>query len=150
PAKISTREKIEWVVIEEPEMGLHPQAIQTVMLLCLELLSRGYRVVITTHSPVFLELAWAIRCIQPKGQADALFRLFGLTRKDSALKEVFQTCLMEKTFKTYFFRRNEEGIHIQDISELDPGSDDPAMAHWGGLSEFASRAGEVVAQMAQQ
>lgn len=34
---------IEWVVIEEPEMGLHPQAITVVMLLVLDLLWRGYR-----------------------------------------------------------------------------------------------------------
>lgn len=148
PAKISRREKIEWVVMEEPEMGLHPQAIQTVMLLCLELLSRGYRVAITTHSPVFLELAWAIQRIKPGGQTGALFQLFGLAQKDTTLKDVFQTCLQEKTFKTYFFRREAEGICIQDISELDPGSDDPAMAYWGGLSEFASRAGQVVAQNA--
>ncbi|MCS6928774.1 MAG: ATP-binding protein [Saprospiraceae bacterium] len=72
PAKVSRREEIKWIVIEEPEMGLHPQAIQTVMLLCLELLSRDYCIAITTHSPVFLELAWAIRHI-PADQAHTLF-----------------------------------------------------------------------------
>ena len=35
-------------------MGLHPQAILSVMLLVLDLLRRGYRVAISTHSPLVL------------------------------------------------------------------------------------------------
>ncbi|MDZ7358629.1 MAG: ATP-binding protein, partial [candidate division KSB1 bacterium] len=42
PSKVPRREKIEWVVIEELEMGLHPQAISVTMLMVLELLWRGY------------------------------------------------------------------------------------------------------------
>ncbi len=43
--KLRKREETDWVVLEEPEMGLHPQAVTVVMLLVLELLWRGYRVV---------------------------------------------------------------------------------------------------------
>lgn len=42
-------EPIQWVVIEEPEMGLHTIAVQAVMLLILELMGRGYRVALSTH-----------------------------------------------------------------------------------------------------
>jgi len=35
------RKGVDWVVIEEPEMGLHPQAIQSVLFICLELMHRG-------------------------------------------------------------------------------------------------------------
>ena len=45
----SRRDEIEWVVIEEPEMGLHPQGIEAVLLLVLELMKRGYKVVLSTH-----------------------------------------------------------------------------------------------------
>ncbi|MFN4257304.1 MAG: AAA family ATPase [Saprospiraceae bacterium] len=148
PSKVSKRDAIEWVVLEEPEMGLHPQAIQTVMLLCLELISRGYRVAISTHSPVLLELVWVINRVKSSGgEAGSLFELFGFPKKDQSLKEVFQTCIGEKTFRTYHFNRKDDGIHIQDISGLDPGSDNPTEANWGGLSEFASRAGEVVSKL---
>ncbi len=146
PSKISTHGAIEWVVMEEPEMGLHPEAIQTVMLLCLELLHRGYRIAITTHSPVLLELVWVLNRMQEaRAKPEALFDLFKLDRKPP-LKEVFQTCLQSKVFKTFYFCRQEDGIHIKDISKLDPSSEDSAEAYWGGLSEFASRAAAVVAK----
>jgi predicted ATPase len=42
------RKGVDWVVIEEPEMELHPQAIQSVPLICLELMQRSYKVVMST------------------------------------------------------------------------------------------------------
>lgn len=51
PTRVARREKIEWVVIEELEMGLHSRAISVVMLMVFELLHRGYKVCISTHSP---------------------------------------------------------------------------------------------------
>lgn len=147
-SKISRRGPIEWVVIEEPEMGLHPRAIQSVLLLCLELMDRGYKVVISTHSPVLIELAWAIGFIKKmNGQASDLCELFSLP-KSSNLKSIFQKAIDQKIFKTYYFQRVEDGVRIKDISSLDAGSHDDAISNWGGLSEFASRAAEVVAKLA--
>jgi hypothetical protein len=57
----TAKETIDWVVIEEPEMGLHPRAISAVLLLVLELLRRGYKVVLSSHSPVVLEMVWALQ-----------------------------------------------------------------------------------------
>ena len=138
---------IDWVVIEEPEMGLHPQAIQTVMLLALQLLQRGYKVVISTHSPVLLEMAWVINHIKSLGgTTDDLFELFDL-KKNASMREIFQAAI-GKEFKTWYFEREKEGVYIRNISTLDPGSDNPDIANWGGLSEFASRAAEVVSKLA--
>lgn len=39
--QLRKRAKTDWVVIEEPEMGLHPQAVTAFLLLVLELLWRG-------------------------------------------------------------------------------------------------------------
>ena len=64
PTKVSRRADFQWVVIEELEMGLHPRAITVVLLMVLELLSRGYRVCLSTHSPQVLEMVWAIRNLQ--------------------------------------------------------------------------------------
>jgi predicted ATPase len=61
PAKVSQKDKIQYVVIEEPEMGLHPQAIKSIILQVMDLMERGYKVIISTHSPVMLEFAWAIK-----------------------------------------------------------------------------------------
>jgi len=64
---------IEYVIIEEPEMGLHPYAICTVMYIIMELIRRGYKVIISTHSPATLDIAWAIGRIKelnPKNKSD--------------------------------------------------------------------------------
>jgi len=58
PSKVVKKEKFKYVVVEEPEMGLHPRAIISVILQILELIqSDGYKVIVSTHSPVFLEFA---------------------------------------------------------------------------------------------
>ncbi|MFZ4632666.1 MAG: AAA family ATPase, partial [Saprospiraceae bacterium] len=146
--KATKKENIDWVVIEEPEMGLHPQAIQTVMLLALQLIQRGYKVVISTHSPVLLELVWVINNVKNLGgNADDLFKLFNI-KKGPAIREIFQDVINLKAFTTWYFERKKDGVHIQDISTLDAGSDDPDISNWGGLSEFASRAVEVVSKLA--
>lgn len=54
-----TSPSYRYVVIEEPEMGLHPSAIQTVLQQVIAMMSAGYKVIISTHSPVLLDFAWA-------------------------------------------------------------------------------------------
>jgi len=132
------KENIDWVVIEEPEMGLHPKAIQTVMLLALQLIQRGYKVVISTHSPVLLELVWVINNLKEyKAKGNELFDLFDVA-KTPELRRIFHTAVAEKEFKTWYFEREKDGVHVRDISALDAGSDNPDIANWGGLSEFSS------------
>ena len=59
PSKVSKRGDIKWVVLEELEMGLHPRAISVVLLMVFELLARGYRVCLSTHSSQVLDAMWA-------------------------------------------------------------------------------------------
>lgn len=129
-------------------MGLHPKAIQTVMLLALQLIKRGYKVVISTHSPVLLELVWVINNLKEYfSTGEELFELFD-TPKSADLRSIFQVSVKEKTFKTWYFERESGGVHIRDISTLDAGSDNPDIANWGGLSEFASRAVDIISKLA--
>src|SRR5262245_1327289 len=68
-----------WVVIEEPEMGLHPRGISAVMLLVLDLLSRGYKVVLSTHAPLVLDVLWALQRLKRHGARwQAVLKLFGI------------------------------------------------------------------------
>lgn len=131
---------IEWVVIEEPEMGLHPRAIAAVLLVVLELLRRGYRVVLSSHSPVVLELVWALQEFKRlQGEESDVRRLFQLPATEPA-KELGRVALA-KDCRVYFFDRSG---HVRDISGLDPGSAEAAESEWGGLVEFASRANEAI------
>lgn len=137
------RDAIEWVVIEEPEMGLHPQGIEAVLLLVLELLRRGYRVVLSTHSPVVLDLVWALQEFKRLGGTEADVRRL-LNLNASAYAKELGAAVLKKDLRVYFFNRANA---VQDISKLSPMADEAAEAEWGGLVGFASRTGEVIADV---
>lgn len=137
------RRGINWVVIEELEMGLHPRAISTVMLMVLELIARGYRVCISTHSPQVLDAVWALRHLKASGaDPSALLRIFGApqTRDMHSLARK----AMMRTARVYYFDRGDDGI--RDISDLDPDKEQAGEGGWGGLSEFSGRASDEVAR----
>ena len=146
-SKILMRDEINTVIIEEPEMGLHPNAIQALMVIFLELIARGYKIIVSTHSPVLLELLWAIKYIKTyNGTTDDLFELFS-QKKSASIDSSFKTVINGKTFATYFFEQSSDGVVVKDISSLDAGSDDDAVANWGGLTDFASKAGDIVSKL---
>ncbi len=143
PRRLVKQPDIEWVVIEEPEMGLHPQAISIFMLLVLDLLWRGYRVVLSTHSPLVLTVVWMLRRLSEKGARWQLIcDAFGANR--TALKKVAEAALT-KEYRTHLLSFQKDGkVSSKDISTLDPGSDDDEVSGWGGLSGFASHFGDAV------
>ena len=140
---IKQRDGIEWVVIEEPEMGLHPQGIEAVLLLVLELMRRGYKVVLSTHSPVVLDLVWALQEFKQLGGTEADVRKLLNLGASTYAKELGKTVL-QKDYRVYFFSRDNQA---HDISGLNPGAEEMAEAEWGGLVGFASRAGQVIANV---
>ncbi len=144
-AKVATRGDIQWVIIEELEMGLHPRAITTVLLLVLELVARGYKVCLSSHSPQILELVWAWQRLGQTPNVDPAKLLDILGGKHSqALLGVAKKVLRKKC-KVFYFEKGEKTV---DISSLDPIAHHQAEANWGGLLEFSGRANEVVAEVA--
>ena len=146
PSKIVKRDRYTTVIIEEPEMGLHPKAIVSVLLQILELMQSGYRVIVSTHSSVLLEYAWAFNTLQGS-RANfhaALCALFGVTLDSSVGKMLDK--IQGKLVKTYFFSRkgNPEKVEVKDISSLDVASNDNDFAEWGGISEFSSHVNDVI------
>ncbi|MEJ0004001.1 MAG: AAA family ATPase [Pararobbsia sp.] len=142
--KLRKREETDWVVLEEPEMGLHPQAVTVVMLLVLELLWRGYRVVLSTHSPHILTMLWMMRRLQAhKARWQLVCDAFGVAK---SMQNVAEAAL-DKDYRAYFLQFDDEGkVTSLDISELDPGAEDERIAGWGGLTEYSSRFGDAVRQ----
>ncbi len=141
--KVSMRGDIKWVVLEELEMGLHPRAISVVLLLVFELVVRGYRVCLSTHSPQVLDAVWALKHLRENhADAEALLNIFEASNSPPMQK--LANTIMGKTVKVHYFNR-ETGT-TSDISELDPSAEGEAEAGWGGLSEFSGRANEAVAR----
>ena len=137
------RDDIRWVVLEELEMGLHPRAITVVLLLVLELLARGYRVCLSTHSPQVLEAVWALRHLKAAGHdSEALLEVFGAPNTQPMRK--LADGVFEKTLSVFYFDRDTG--HANDISKLDPDDEDDGGVGWGGLAEFSGRANRAVAK----
>jgi energy-coupling factor transporter ATP-binding protein EcfA2 len=138
------REGTDWVVIEEPEMGLHPKAINAVLLLVLDLLWRGYKVVLSTHSPEPLAMIWMMRELRAhRARWQLVCEAFDM-KPSQQMKKVAEEALT-KDYRAYLLDFDSDGkVSSTDISSLDPGSDDPRVAEWGGLTEYSSRFGDIV------
>lgn len=146
PSRVTRRNEIEWVVIEEPEMGLHPKATSAVLAIVMELLLRGYRVSLSTHSPHVLDVVWAIGMIQKNnGSAEDILDIFSI-RPTVETKKLAKN-LLDKNLRVYFFKR---GGVVNDISSLNPADDNVDIAGWGGLTEFSGNVSEIVARVVQR
>ena len=147
PSQKKTKVKtISTVIIEEIEMGLHPQAIITLMLLVYELIYRGYKVILSTHSQIVLDVVWAVYEINKvQTLSKNFYKLFGIEKNTQYFRDLAKTIEDRKT-RVFYFHEEEENTTVKDISGLDPGSDDDAISGWGGLSGFSGKIAEVVGE----
>ena len=144
PAGASRRSGVDWAIIEELEMGLHPRAIGVVLLILFELAGRGYRVCISTHSPQVLDAIWALKhLVKANAGPESLLKVFDAPLTQSMI-QIAKRIMNKIDARVYYFER--ESGQTRDISNLDPSSQEVAEAGWGGLSEFSGRANEVVAR----
>lgn len=140
PSKVSKRKELEWVVLEEPEMGLHPRAITVVLLLIFQLIERGYRVCISTHSPHVLDALWGLRQLKEnEGSPADVLKAFDAPKAMQGLA----TSMLSKDVKVFYFDRGTGCT--KDISSLDPTDEEEGKSGWGGLTEFSGRINSVVA-----
>ena len=143
--KAEKKNNINWVVIEEPEMGLHPKAISAMLIVFLELMRRGYKVIISTHSSQVLELVWTIQYLV-KARAEPVQLLKVLDLRSNYFSKPLAEVVLGKTFKTYYFSRHDKNVHVKDISTLDAEDPDEAVSDFGGLTTFSTKASEVVSE----
>lgn len=151
PAGGSTKRKdIDWVVIEEPEMGLHPRGIRAVFLLALDLVGRGYKVVLSTHSPLILDLIWALRTLRERGgEYQDVLRLFGYdaSKPTPPGERHMAREALKKCYSTYLFDFDKKRVTARDISSLDPASPVSEVAGWGDLTGLSTEIAEIVADV---
>jgi hypothetical protein len=144
PRQLQKQPHIDWVIIEEPEMGLHPQAVTVFILLTLDLLWRGYRVVISTHSAHVLTAIWMLRRLQKLNASWQLISEAFEIPQSQQVQKVAEAALK----KIYFTHLLEFGIdrkvNSSDISNLDPDAENEGESGWGGLTGFSSRFGAAV------
>lgn len=148
--QVTKRPDIEWVVIEEPEMGLHPKAIVSVMGLVFELLHRGYKVVLSTHSPVVLDILWAVNRLRRSAHGSAhLCDVFEMSHSVDVLGTM-SSALTKDVSVVHLRHGKDQKVESVDISALSPGAEDAAEAGWGGLTGFSGHVASVVAKAANE
>lgn len=137
--KIRKRDGIDWVVLEEPEMGLHPKAILAVLMLTLDLVARGYRVILSTHAPVVLDLIFGIHHLQQGGGGSrAVLKMFDL--KPTPVMDKWAQSILAKEYRVFALDFDPDNlVRSKDISGLDPASEDEQESGWGGLTGFSSQ-----------
>ncbi|MEE8453045.1 MAG: hypothetical protein V3R99_14060, partial [Thermoguttaceae bacterium] len=107
-----------------------------------------YRVILSTHSPVVLDVIWALKelaQLEEETAMECLKEIFDVAVLGQPIKEVFASAL-EKDYRVYFFDRTDDKVEIRDISSLDPGDDDDRVSGWGGLSGFSGRIADIVGE----
>ena len=139
PAATDRRTPIQWVIIEEPEMGLHPKAISAMLLLVMELLYRRYRVIVSTHSLHVLDVVWAIQRVT---KAQEVLEIFDVRQTPSLIRVSEE--ILKKSFRVYYFA---PAGTTADISRLDACSESLEEAGWGGLTEFTGKINDIVAKV---
>jgi energy-coupling factor transporter ATP-binding protein EcfA2 len=149
PAGSAKKGAIKHVIIEEPEMGLHPDAINSLMLLFLELVSRGYHLVVSTHHPHLVELAWMFKLLQrspkPRVHLSRLQQLFGIEAASPNVRRVFEN-VFSMDLRAYYMEKDSRGLtRSRDISSLDLDGTDEATRSWGGIIGHSSKINEFVA-----
>lgn len=132
-----------FLIIEEPEINLHPNAIKTIMTLLMYIVRGKHKVVITTHSPYILELiqfftlaaekykAERKKGKRPRSVSNCVAKFLGLHGIRNM--KIADFLPINKTIKVHFFDRSDNSLtRVKDISNL---SEDDK---WGGLSSFTA------------
>lgn len=148
PTPVLKKEDYKWVIIEEPEMGLHPRAIGTIILEIIELMKAGYKLIVSTHSSILLEFVWVVQNLRQLeiGQfKQAMCELFSI-RENTTVASLFEQ-LKEKDVRAFYFsQKGYRGVVSTDITSLDLFSDNVDISEWGGLSSFSGKASEIVSK----
>lgn len=72
--------------------------------------------------------------------------LFDIKSRPPSLTLMFKN-MMNKSIVSYYFDRKNATVSVKDITSLDAGNEDPSIAEWGGISQFAGKASEIVSKV---
>ena len=128
-----------FLVIDEPEMHLHPEA-QVILAIALAMaVNLGLRVLITTHSPYILDtfnfLAWAYRIREKikEIEDDSLEEKLKKVLNSSPFEVPEDALINPSRFSAYFFRMDGRVEDIRKILEDVPQVD----IDWGTFAEVS-------------
>ncbi len=152
PSAKKSKRDFDYVVIEEPEMGVHPHAYLDIILLMLTLLDRGYKILISSHSPAILDTIWVLRNLfrlkNTSIQIKLFMQFFGLKKRHNWIYNLIRS-LKKKDMRVFYFKTSSDyQTTIHDISALE-NFEEESIQNWGGLLSIADKASEVVSTISR-
>ncbi|MDX1960092.1 MAG: AAA family ATPase [Leptospiraceae bacterium] len=128
------------LIVEELEMGLHPDGVMNALLLILYTIHRGYKVILSSHSYHLLEFIWYLNQLKDsklKSKKLELANIFlGENDHSQIVLNAFEK-ILKMDYKVYFF--DKEDNEVKDITTLDSLHSNPAIAEWGGFNQYSKR-----------
>ncbi len=127
----TSTQKPEYVVIEEPEMGLHTKAVVDLLHEVANLMQMGFKVIISTHSQVIMDFAWGLYNLRTSSESDFVnYMCQTINCNDEAVALSLHNKL--PNVRTYYINN---GIS-KEITSLDPSCEDTDVSECGGLGSF--------------
>jgi hypothetical protein len=139
----------KWLIIEYPELNLHPNSLVQFLKIILFLLTK-YRICVTSHSSIILDLIWIMNQLkQHDGTVNDLFTVLEVdeSERDEEIIKAAQASL-KKDYKVYYFEQGKDySVIVKDISELSVDLDGDYNDYWGEIVKFSTKACDIVAEV---
>jgi len=115
----------EWLIIDEPEMNLHPEAQAKLTEFLAMLVNAGLPVLITTHSPYIVDHLTNLMRAAESTEPEAIQDKFYLQNKDA------------------FISKNEVSVYLVDQGKTENMLDEDGVVHWSTFGTVSDRVSEI-------
>lgn len=115
----------EWLIIDEPEMNLHPEAQAKLTEFLAMLVNAGLPVLITTHSPYIVDHLTNLMKAAESSEPEAIQTKFYLRDRDA------------------FISKNDVSVYLVDEGKAENALDEDGVVHWGTFGTVSDRVSEI-------
>jgi hypothetical protein len=115
----------EWLIIDEPEMNLHPEAQAKLTEFLAMLVNAGLPVLITTHSPYIVDHLSNLMKAAESTEPEAIQDKFYLQNKDA------------------FISKHDVSVYLVDEGKTENMLDEDGVVHWSTFGTVSDRVSEI-------
>jgi predicted ATPase len=115
----------EWLIIDEPEMNLHPEAQVLLTEFLAMLVNAGLPVLITTHSPYIVDHLTNLMKAAESNEPEAIQEKFYLKNKNA------------------FIPKDNVSVYLVDQGKTENVLDEDGVVHWGTFGAVSDRVSEI-------
>lgn len=119
----------EWLIIDEPEMNLHPEAQVRLVEFLAMLVNAGLNILFTTHSPYMVDHLSNLITAAKQEDKESIKNLFYLQRTEA------------------FIPKEKVSVYLFDNGTAKSILDEEGIIHWGTFSHVSDRVAKIYAEL---